>query len=73
METIKKQNGGLIMEERNSCKNCRFYAPDFYEIDDDSIESDFGECHRFPPKNVSAEERGFPLVENTTWCGEFDF
>ncbi len=60
-----------------SCKHCRHFCPYIYEFDtdepDDQLVSDYGECRRFPPKAVSAEEVGFPIVEENTWCGEFDF
>jgi len=58
------------------CKNCRHFCAYIYEIDNDEPEdilvSDYGECRRFPPKIVHPEERGFPVVEETSWCGEFD-
>ncbi len=58
------------------CKNCRHFCAYVYEYDDngtDHMISDFGECRRFPPKIVPAEDSGFPVVEDTSWCGEFDF
>ena len=59
------------------CKNCRHYCAYVYEFDhienSDSLVSDYGECRRFPPKLVAAEESGFPVVEENLWCGEFDF
>lgn len=59
------------------CKHCRHFCPFVYEYDadepNDQLVSDFGECRRFPPKAVPAEESGFPVVEETSWCGEFDF
>ena len=59
-----------------SCKNCRFFCPYVYEYDTDEPSdlavSDYGECRRFPPKLVAAEENGFPVVEENMWCGEFD-
>jgi len=58
------------------CKNCRHFCPYVYEYDDDVdsdlMLSDYGECRRFPPKAVPSEESGFPIVEETMWCGEFD-
>jgi hypothetical protein len=60
-----------------SCKNCRHFCPYVYEFDTDTpseqLVSDYGECRRFPPKLVPAEDNGFPVVEETSWCGEFDF
>lgn len=59
-----------------SCINCRHYRPYFYDLnvdnDADQLEADYGECRRFPPKLVAPEESGFPIVENSSWCGEFD-
>jgi hypothetical protein len=59
-----------------SCYNCRYYMPEYYNLDldndADQFEADYGECRRFPPKLVAPEETGFPIVENTSWCGEFD-
>ena len=58
------------------CKNCRHFCAYIYEYDTDEpydqLASDYGECRRFPPKLVPAEESGFPVVEETMWCGEFD-
>jgi len=59
-----------------ACKFCRHYCPYVYEYDvdgsQDQLLSDCGECRRFPPKLVPAEEIGFPIVEESMWCGEFD-
>lgn len=61
---------------KKCCKNCKHFCPIVYEYDDNESsyidETDYGECRRFPPKPVPAEESGFPVVEHTTWCGEFD-
>lgn len=58
------------------CKSCRHFCPYVYELDadddDDQLLSDYGECRRFPPKRVPAEESGFPIVDESMWCGEFD-
>lgn len=56
---------------KECCKQCRFFVPYIYEFDSHNIPSDFGECRRFPPERVPAEEVGFPVVEDTSWCGEF--
>lgn len=59
-----------------NCKSCRFFCPYVYEYEEDEprdwIPSDYGECRRFPPKIVPDEESGFPVVNETSWCGEFD-
>ena len=59
------------------CKNCRHYAAYIYENDvgghTDQLTSDYGECRRFPPQVVQEEQSNFPIVDDTTWCGEFDF
>lgn len=59
-----------------ACKNCRHYCAYVYEFDasapEDMLVSDYGECRRFPPKSVPPEETGFPVVEESSWCGEFD-
>lgn len=54
------------------CKNCKHFCPFIYDFDDGGIPTDYGECRRFPPKRVPAEESGYPVVEQDMWCGEFD-
>jgi hypothetical protein len=59
------------------CRNCRHFAAYVYEnVADgiaDQLTSDYGECRRFPPVIIEMEESNFPVVEENTWCGEFDF
>lgn len=59
-----------------NCKSCRYFCPYVYDYSEDEsgdwIASDYGECRRFPPRAVAAEEIGFPVVLETSWCGEFD-
>lgn len=55
-----------------ACGNCRFYVPLTYDFDDGDVSTNYGECRRFPPKIVPAEEQRFPLVDDELWCGEFD-
>lgn len=59
------------MEPEKCCKKCLYFVPYVYEFDDIHMDSDYGECRRFPPKPVPTEECGFPVVEDTKWCGEF--
>lgn len=54
------------------CQKCIYFRPYVYEFDDNQMVSDYGECRRFPPKLVMSDERGFPVVEVESWCGEFD-
>lgn len=54
------------------CANCRYFNRYTYDIDDTEIDSDYGECRRFPPKKVASEENGFPIISEDCWCGEFD-
>jgi len=62
-----------MMDDDNvCCKNCCYFHAYNYLYDDSNIESDYGECRRFPPKPVPAELNGFPIVGNDCWCGEFD-
>lgn len=68
---MEEDFGDDYQEDYRRCKNCRFFAPIMYEFDDTELPSDFGECRRFPPKPVPAEEQGFPVVEEDNWCGEF--
>lgn len=58
-------------EDYRRCKNCRFFSPIMYKFDDTELESDYGECRRFPPKAVPEEEQGFPIISEDCWCGEF--
>lgn len=52
-----------------SCKKCRFFSPYLYNLDMDSdsdlLESDHGECRRFPPKVVSEDSCVFPIVNDS--------
>ncbi len=72
MQSLEEWESGNF----KSCKNCRFFCPYLYDLDvdhdNDQLESDFGECRRYPPKVAPPEESGFPIVEDTCWCGEFD-
>jgi len=54
------------------CGSCRHFCPYLYEFEDHDVETEYGECRRFPPKPVPAEEVGFPVVLKSCWCGEFD-
>lgn len=71
------ENGKANEKCNKTCKNCRHFCPYVYEfdedVDSDQLYSDFGECRRFPPSPASHEEAVFPVVEETMWCGEFDF
>jgi len=62
----------LVEQDYKRCANCRYFLPYMYEIDDTELASDYGECHRYPPKPVPAEQVGFPIVHEDVWCGEFD-
>lgn len=55
----------------NSCKNCKYYVSDEYEVHDIPYESDFGMCTRYPPKRIDGQTSGFPFVEDKWSCGEF--
>lgn len=55
----------------NTCKNCRFYISDEYEVEDIPYESDCGQCVRYPPKRIDGQTSGFPFVEDKWFCGEF--
>ena len=49
----------------NICKDCKHFYP---------IDSDFGVCHRYPPKQSGQfVESAYPRVESSLIaCGEFD-
>ncbi len=63
-----------------ACRNCRFFHPYTYDFGEDSVEveTNYGECRRFPPKSaVSSDDctpptSDFPIVDCDLWCGEFD-
>lgn len=59
-----------IPEEK--CKQCRYWMPHIYEMDEDHISSEYGECRRFPPRAMGIEEGRFPITHEDSWCGEFD-
>lgn len=62
----------MLQQYEFRCKYCAFFVPYTYDLGEgDEVETDYGECRRFPPKPVPAEECGFPVVEDSTWCGEF--
>ena len=63
-----------------NCKGCRFW------LNWDAENTNFGECHRFPPRmmtvrecgpegpsaaTVRPEDGGWPLTYPDDWCGEF--
>jgi hypothetical protein len=84
MEKITQSKYGVVMEIENdekfltkSCKKCRHFCPFIYELSDGDpnsvMESDYGECRRFPPKIVDQDESCFPVIHEEAWCGEFDF
>lgn len=63
-----------LYEERmdlECCKDCKFYRTEGFEEEDISYAEDFGECRRYPPKRIEANHSGFPMVDETWWCGEF--
>lgn len=76
METTYEETEWEEVKTGKCCKNCRHFAPYVYslemDVNEDTMDSDYGECRRFPPKLVSAEESGFPIVQELQWCGEFD-
>ncbi len=67
MEKITKYN------DVKQCSNCKYWMVDTYDFDDDSVESDYGFCRRYPPKNQEDDNNGFPVTHKETWCGEFTF
>jgi len=55
------------------CRNCRHFFASFYECDDEDMESDVGECRRYPPEVDIDTGYAYPIVTRTLYCGEFDF
>lgn len=53
------------------CYKCKFYQEFTYQYDDTTVEASYGECRRYPPKQLASADGGFPLVEEDVWCGEF--
>lgn len=56
---------------KECCEECKFYLRYTYVFDEDKIDADCGECHRYPPALVASDEKAFPIVQKTWWCGEF--
>ncbi len=53
------------------CENCHFFVPYTYDFSGKEVPCSYGECHRYPPRAVPEGECGFPVVIETSWCGEF--
>jgi hypothetical protein len=47
------------IDERERCKNCKFYFPS---------DNQSGDCRRYPPASTSYE---FPNCTKNQWCGEW--
>lgn len=53
------------------CKTCLYYDPIQYETDGINYEHHNGMCRRFPPRRIDGSHSGFPIVTESSWCGEY--
>lgn len=61
--------------EDQTCLDCRYYIGGVLYVGN----SEFGECHRRPPRIAKRTMAGepdnqgrWPAVTSSDWCGEFD-